>query len=52
LRPDERENAIRTKKVYYIPIMKTECIKEYEERRTPKNRNGGLKKGVCYIQLD
>ncbi len=52
LRPDERENAIRTKKVYYIPITKTVCIKEYEERRTPKNRNGGFKKGVCYIQLD
>lgn len=52
LRPDERENAERTKKVYLVPIMKTICIKEYEERRTPKNRNGGLKKGVCYIQLD
>ena len=52
LRPDEREGAIRTKKVYYIPITKTVCIKEYETPRISKMKNWGLKKGVCYIQLD
>lgn len=52
LRPDEREGAIRTKKVYYIPIKKTICIKKYETPRIPKVKNGGLKRGVCYIHLD
>lgn len=52
LRPDERENAERTKKVYFVPIEKTKCIKMYDIPRTPKEKNGGLKRGVCYIQLD
>mgnify|MGYP003636369816 CR=1 FL=1 len=52
LRPDERENAERTKKVFYVPISKTSCIKQYETFRTPKEKNGGMKRGVCYIRLD
>lgn len=52
LRPDERENAERTKKVYFVPIEKTKMIKRYDIPRTPKEKNGGLKRGVCYIQLD
>lgn len=52
LRPDERENAERTKKVYFVPIEKTKMIKRYDIPRTPKEKNGGLKRGVCYIRLD
>lgn len=52
LRPDERENAERTKKVYFVPISKTKMIKRYDIPRTPKEKNGGLKRGICYIKLD
>lgn len=52
-RPDERDDAIRTKKVFFVPIEMTKCIKTYDIPRTPKEKNGGgLKRGVCYIQLD
>jgi hypothetical protein len=27
-------------------------IQRYDIPRTPKEKNGGLKRGVCYIQLD
>jgi hypothetical protein len=51
-RPDERANAERTKKVFLVPIEKTKMIQRYDIPRTPKEKNGGLKRGVCYIQLD
>lgn len=52
LRPDEPEDTNTTKWVYYVPIAKCVCLKRYDTLRTPKEKNGGLKKGVCYIRLE
>lgn len=52
LRPDEPEDTNTTKWVYLIPIEKTKTIKIYETPRSPKEKNGGLKRGVCYIRLE
>jgi len=52
LRPDEPEDTNTTKWVYYVPIDKCVCLKRYETLRTPKEKNGGLKRGVCYIRLE
>jgi len=51
-RPDERADVNTTKKVYYVPIEKCICLKRYETPRTPKEKSGGLKRGVCHIRLD
>lgn len=51
-RPDEPENTNTTRWVYYIPIERCVCLKRYETLRTPKEKNGGLKRGVCYIRLE
>jgi hypothetical protein len=49
---DERPTAILTKKVYCVPISKCRCIKKYDVLRTPKEKTGGLIRGVCHIRLD
>jgi hypothetical protein len=51
VRPDERENATMTRYVYHVPIGKCICLKRYDTLRTPKEKNGGLKRGVCHINI-
>lgn len=52
VRPDERENMNTTRWVYYVPIEKCILLKQYDILRTPKEKNGGIKRGVCYININ